>query len=170
MEKTFFNTESLENFTLQTTGLQDISLLDRNDIYHWFHATLFQDAASSAAVKLTLIYPCTDTHIRKYSAQQPHMVVETPEIYEKYIKKYIEEKIGSERLNWVSNILEHKAEADRIILEDHDPLDGFILLPDLSGFLIFSWLRKHSTNGCYVNQEMGPCHTYINVPHGCRPP
>lgn len=33
-------------------------------------------------------------------------------------------------LDWVYNILEHKQEADRIIYEDLDPSDGFILLPD----------------------------------------
>lgn len=29
------------------------------------------------------------------------------------------------------NILERKSEADRIVFEDRDPIDGFILLPDL---------------------------------------
>lgn len=29
------------------------------------------------------------------------------------------------------NILEHKKEADRIVYEDLDPVNGFILLPDL---------------------------------------
>lgn len=32
---------------------------------------------------------------------------------------------------WVFNILEHKKEADRIVFEDSDPKNGFILLPDL---------------------------------------
>ena len=31
----------------------------------------------------------------------------------------------------MTNILEHKAEADRIIYEDRDPDTGFLLLPDL---------------------------------------
>lgn len=34
-------------------------------------------------------------------------------------------------MQWVYNILDHKAEVDRIIYEDLDPINGFILLPDL---------------------------------------
>ncbi|KAG8247363.1 hypothetical protein J6590_062425 [Homalodisca vitripennis] len=32
---------------------------------------------------------------------------------------------------WVYNILEHKVEVDRIVVEDEDPNLGFVLLPDL---------------------------------------
>lgn len=31
----------------------------------------------------------------------------------------------------VYNILEHKAEVERIIYEDPDPVSGFLILPDL---------------------------------------
>ena len=34
-------------------------------------------------------------------------------------------------LQWAYNILDHKAEVDRIIYEDPDPINGFMLLPDL---------------------------------------
>ncbi|MGH0144622.1 UNVERIFIED_CONTAM: hypothetical protein FKN15_005320 [Acipenser sinensis] len=37
---------------------------------------------------------------------------------------------------WVYNILEKKAEADRIVFEDPDPQNGFVLLPD------FKWDQK----------------------------
>lgn len=37
---------------------------------------------------------------------------------------------------WVHNILEKKAEADRIVYEDPDPTVGFVLLPD------FKWNQK----------------------------
>lgn len=37
---------------------------------------------------------------------------------------------------WVHNILEKKAEADRIVFEDPDPNTGFVLLPD------FKWDQK----------------------------
>lgn len=39
-------------------------------------------------------------------------------------------------LQWVYNILEKKAEADRIVFEDPDPRVGFVLLPD------FKWDQK----------------------------
>lgn len=33
-------------------------------------------------------------------------------------------------IQWVYNILEHKKEAERIIFENVDPADGFLLVPD----------------------------------------
>lgn len=61
------------------------------------------------------------------------MVRETPETYKNLVVPYIIEKWGPEsgRVNWVYNILEHKSEADRIVFEDEDQTEGFILLPDL---------------------------------------
>lgn len=32
---------------------------------------------------------------------------------------------------WVYNILDHKSEVDRIVIEDLDPSSGFVLVPDL---------------------------------------
>jgi len=60
------------------------------------------------------------------------MVVETPEIYRGLVKPYVEGKRGNGRLDWVYNILEHKAEKESIIVEDTDDVEGFILLPDMS--------------------------------------
>ena len=40
----------------------------------------------------------------------------------------------------MTNILEHKAETDRIIYEDGDPVNGFMLLPDLK------WNEKQVTD------------------------
>ena len=34
-------------------------------------------------------------------------------------------------LQWVYNILDKKAEADRIVFENPDPSNGFVLIPDL---------------------------------------
>jgi len=64
------------------------------------------------------------------------MVVETPEIYKRLVKPYVDGKRGNGRLDWVYNILEHKAEKESIIAEDTDDVEGFILLPDLK------WDRK----------------------------
>ncbi|KAK6499849.1 hypothetical protein TWF481_010206 [Arthrobotrys musiformis] len=135
-EKTAFNTESLEGFVSPEEGLLSVNLLQKNDIYHWFMGTISQSATSNAAVKVNLIYPCTDVHIKKYSMQQQHMVVETPEIYEKYVAKYITQKTEGGRLNWVYNILDHKQESEKIVYEDEDKEMGFILLPDLKWDLV----------------------------------
>lgn len=32
---------------------------------------------------------------------------------------------------WVYNIIDHKSEVERIVYEDIDPYDGFLLIPDL---------------------------------------
>ncbi|KAK6356168.1 hypothetical protein TWF718_000540 [Orbilia javanica] len=135
-EKTAFNTTSPENFISPEEGLLSLNLLQKNDIYHWFMGTVSQSATSNAAAKINLIYPCTDVHIKKYSAQQLHMVVETPEIYEKYVTRYITQKTEGGRLNWVYNILDHKAESEKIVYEDEDKEMGFILLPDLKWDLV----------------------------------
>ncbi|KAF3291390.1 hypothetical protein TWF970_000604 [Orbilia oligospora] len=135
-EKTAFNTTSPSTFVSPEEGLLSLNLLQKNDIYHWFMGTISQSATSNAAAKVNLIYPCTDVHIKKYSAQQLHMVVETPEIYEKYVKKYITQKTEGGRLNWVYNILDHKAESEKIVYEDEDKEVGFILLPDLKWDLV----------------------------------
>ena len=39
-------------------------------------------------------------------------------------------------LDWVYNVLDHKAETERIVYEDPDPETGFILTPD------FKWSAK----------------------------
>lgn len=58
------------------------------------------------------------------------MIKESPDVYAKIVEPYIQTMIGS-RLEWVYNILDHKAESDRILFEDPDRQNGFILLPDL---------------------------------------
>ncbi|KAE8286261.1 m7GpppX diphosphatase [Larimichthys crocea] len=57
-------------------------------------------------IKTTVVCPATDKHKQTFSVQ------------------------------WVYNILEKKAEADRIVYEDPDPEVGFVLLPD------FKWDQK----------------------------
>lgn len=78
---------------------------------------------------MTTIYPATQKHIEKYSSQDIFLVEETPEMYEKITLPFIEKEQFS--LDWVYNVLEHKREADKIIIEDLDPQLGFMLLPDL---------------------------------------
>jgi hypothetical protein len=82
-EKTAFPTESdiLESFS-RDTHLPALSLIEHNDIYHWFLASLESgELPRCAEAKLTLIYPATETHIRKYSFQSLRMVTETPYVY-----------------------------------------------------------------------------------------
>ena len=43
-------------------------------------------------------------------------------------------------MQWVYNILEKKAEVERIVFEDEDPVNGFVLLPDIK------WDQKQLEN------------------------
>lgn len=132
-EKTAFSTDtkSLDIFS-RPDNLLALSLVERNDIYHWFLASQTSgELPQHADVKLTLIFPATETHIRKCSAQNLRMVTETPDIYQKFVLPYVNSKRDKGRLNWVYNILEKKVESQSIIIEDTDDQDGFVLLPDL---------------------------------------
>ncbi|KAK9494942.1 HIT-like domain-containing protein [Lipomyces doorenjongii] len=117
---------------LQTVenGISSIRLLDRNDIYRWYMAVLVQDLEISPGAKVSLIWPATKTHIEKYGKQRRRVIRETPELYRKILYPYIE-KMRGDRIQWVYNILSHKVEADRIVYENPDPREGFVLLPDL---------------------------------------
>lgn len=60
----------------------------------------------------------------KFTVQELHLILETPEVYEKVTLPFLAKEQFT--LDWVYNILEHKQEEDKIVYEDSD----FILLPD----------------------------------------
>lgn len=125
-------------------SLRTLKNLGANDIYHWYMAS--SGAIDSprgddefADLKINLIYPCTDQHIKKYSKQGMRFVSETPEIYRDSIRPYMQAKRDQGRLNWVFNIIEGRKEVEDVIYRT--PLgeagdEGFLLLPDLN------WDRK----------------------------
>ncbi|XP_008587673.1 PREDICTED: m7GpppX diphosphatase-like [Galeopterus variegatus] len=82
-----------------------------------------------ADVKTTVVYPATEKHLQKYLRQDLHLIRETGDDYRKITLPYLESQSLS--IQWVYNILDKKAEADRIIFENPDPSDGFVLIPDL---------------------------------------
>lgn len=99
------------------------------------------DAASETAtdfypdLKINLIYPCTESHIKKYSKQGVRFVTETPALYRDRIRPYMQSKRDQGRLNWVFNIIEGHKEVEDVIYRT--PLgaagdEGFLLLPDLN--------------------------------------
>lgn len=114
--------------------MKDVKLLDQNDVYHWSVATVDQDLDNPAA-KVNMIYPATETHIKKYRQQPKRIVTETPELYQQIVKPYIETMKG-DRIKWVYNILHEGVEADRVVKRNDDAVNGYVLLPDLK------WDRK----------------------------
>jgi m7GpppX diphosphatase len=124
-----------------------LKTLGANDIYSWYLAnsgppaeeTTPEKVEELADLKINLIYPCTEQHLKKYSKQGVRMVMETPEIYAEKIRPYMLRKREEGRLNWVWNIIDGKTEVEDVIYRT--PLgrhgdEGFLLLPDLN------WDRK----------------------------
>ena len=126
------------------TSLQALKNLGANDVYFWYLAnsgppTTEGKAEEFADLKINLIYPSTEQHLKKYSKQGVRMVVETPEIYAQKIRPYMLQKREQGRLNWVWNIIDGKTEVEDVIFRTprgRDGDEGFLLLPDLN------WDRK----------------------------
>lgn len=133
-ERAAFATDS-EHLSSFSTSLSKIKNLGANDIYNWFLASSSQSSDQPPDLKLNLIYPCTDSHIKKYAKQGLRMVTETPEIYSSYVRPYMQQKREQGRLNWVFNIIEGRTEQEDVMYREHGE-EGFLLLPDLN------WDRK----------------------------
>lgn len=133
-------------------SLANLKNLGANDIYSWHMASAGASTINGSAaekvdgelgffadLKINLIYPCTETHVKKYSKQGVRFVTETPDIYRDKVKPYMQLKREEGRLNWVFNIIEGRKEVEDVIYrtklgEAGD--EGFLLLPDLN------WDRK----------------------------
>lgn len=115
------------------SGIVELKELTCNDIFHWGLAVMKQHIEKNATAKINLIWPATSVHIKKFDQQNLHMVTETPEIYERIIKPYIEEVSTVETLSWVYDILYQNSESSRVIYKDYNEQnkdDSFIVLPD----------------------------------------
>ncbi|XP_031829862.1 decapping enzyme, scavenger [Nomia melanderi] len=125
-EKSQFSDDPLslqkQLFNKETT----LEKLYSNDIYGNYNCTSFKD---SNGLHMRLIHPATQKHIDKFKKKELHIVDETYEIYKKVTLPHIESNNFS--LQWVYNILEHKAEQENIIYEDKDEKIGFVLVNDL---------------------------------------
>ncbi|KAL2190448.1 scavenger mRNA decapping enzyme [Thermothelomyces heterothallicus CBS 203.75] len=124
-------------------SLRAIRNLGANDIYHWYLANSGPvggaDSHEFADLKINLIWPCTEKHIKKYSRQGVRFVTETPEIYRNHVRPYMQAQREAGRLNWAFNIIEGRKEVEDVIYRTpygEDPEEGFLLLPDLN------WDRK----------------------------
>lgn len=127
IEKSHFIAENLTNGLDKV--VEDAEIINSNDIYTWAKTILYQNLKDQPAAKLNLIYPATETHIRKYAGQKVHYIRESPEMYRDYVVPYIETMKG-DRLQWVYNILYHGKEAETVVYNDKSP-QGFVLLPDM---------------------------------------
>ncbi|KAK7921768.1 hypothetical protein WMY93_008670 [Mugilogobius chulae] len=127
LEKTPIQKEVLGQILSESS----LKLQMRNDIYSTYQ---LQAPAHLNEIKTTVVFPATQKHIQKYRRQESFLLEETAEDYLSITLPFIQEQRFS--LQWVYNILEKKAEAERIVFEDPDPKTGFVLLPD------FKWNQK----------------------------
>ncbi|KAH0423871.1 scavenger mRNA decapping enzyme [Colletotrichum camelliae] len=127
------------------TTLSSIANLGANDVYHWYLANTASSSNTSpdpslADLKINLIYPCTETHVKKYSKQGVRLVTETPHIYASAVRPFMQRKRDEGRLNWVYNIIEGRTEVEDVIYRTELGAsandEGFLLIPDLN------WDRK----------------------------
>ena len=151
LERAAFPSEAA-SITSLISSLTGTTNLGANDVYRWY----MSNASSSTTpnLKVNLIWPCTDAHIRKYTAQQLRYVTETPEIYATHIKPWIENtQRMPKRIEWIYNILDGITEQEDVVYrsetfgkytqEDKSDSEGFLLLPDLN------WDRR-SANGLHL--------------------
>ena len=125
-------------------SLAQINNLGTNDVYHWFMANVQHQSAHDVTekedsqapdLKVNLIYPCTEKHVKKYTPQRNRFVVETKDIYDSYVRPYMKEQREAGRLNWVFNIVEGRTEQENVLYRSPNgtPDDQrFLLLPDLN--------------------------------------
>jgi m7GpppX diphosphatase len=126
------------------SSLLRLKNLGANDIYFWYMGLSDSHSGADSSevhedLKINLIYPCTEQHVKKYSKQGVRMVTETPDIYRDKIRPYMLQKREQGRLNWVWNIIDGKTEVEDVIYRTPKGRDGdrgFLLLPDLN------WDRK----------------------------
>lgn len=127
-------------------SLTNTTNLGANDIYRWY----MSNSSKGHNLKVNLIWPCTDSHIRKYTAQQLRYVTETPAIYQKHVKPWIERtQRTAKRLDWIYNVLDGITEQEDVVYRsstfgqcsrsDKSDSEGFLLLPDLN------WDRRTAT-------------------------
>ncbi|XP_078054944.1 m7GpppX diphosphatase isoform X1 [Mustelus asterias] len=123
LEKTPFCEETLPQLLNKDA---DLRLQMKNDIYSTHH---LYPLPSFNEIKTTVVYPATEKHIKKYLKQEMYLITETADDYKTITSPYLQSQALS--LQWVYNILDNKAEVERIIYENPDPQDGFVLIPDL---------------------------------------
>ncbi|TID25838.1 scavenger mRNA decapping enzyme [Venturia nashicola] len=124
------------------TSLSSLTNLSNNDIYFWYMASTksrTEDKSQPDNLKINLIFPCTEKHVKKYSQQGLRWVVETPQIYKDHVRPYMQKQRDAGRLDWIFNIIQGRAEQEDILYREHGE-EGFLVSPDLN------WDRKTMTS------------------------
>jgi len=106
--------------------VHDVEKIGYNDIYSWYFGRL----KSIRDIKINIIFPATEVHIRKYSKQDIVLVQETPELYERVVKPFIA-TFPPSRTKWVDDIIAGREEADKVLHRDDSGSFGYMIMPDM---------------------------------------
>lgn len=122
-EKSHFNLDEIKSY--MKTKISFEMYID-NNVYK--KLSIYPNKPFNS-VQVQLIHPATEAHIKKYTLAESYFLQETYDDWLNVTSEHIKKK--SFDLTWVDNILEHKTEVERIVFEDTDKTNGFVLLPDL---------------------------------------
>jgi len=78
-EKTAFSSETASSL-----------FTDGRTFTHNFQNDIYGQYSSDSGIKLTVIYPATEKHVKKYSQQRSVIIQETGHIYATYVRPYAE--------------------------------------------------------------------------------
>ncbi|KAJ8947587.1 hypothetical protein NQ318_010099 [Aromia moschata] len=140
LEKTAFADENLNNESDYFCKKSCLEQTFQNDIYGNYK-----------------YFPTSELNIQKC-----YIVDETPEIYKDIVLPHLMNEQFD--LQWVYNILEHKSETERIVFEDKDPDNGFVMNAikekyGLDGSQLRIYLHYHPSfyhlhvHFCYLRHE-----------------
>ncbi|KAJ4470433.1 scavenger mRNA decapping enzyme [Lentinula aciculospora] len=122
--------------------IHKVEVIESTDIYTWFAGWISSQASEinqpQGDVKINVICPATDVHVRKYTKQGSILVQETPELYHRITEPYIA-GFPPERTRWVAEIAAGRAEQSKILYSSSD----YLILPDMKWDL-------HTTGSLYL--------------------
>ncbi|KAI0764831.1 scavenger mRNA decapping enzyme [Fomes fomentarius] len=127
IEKTALSVDAADQIVAKF--LESTKLIEGTDIYTWMFGWLAK-STDSPDVKINIVHPATEVHIRKYSRQEVAIVHETPELYERIVKPYIT-AFPPSRTQWVENILNGTSEVEKVLFRDPSSESGYLILPDM---------------------------------------
>jgi len=94
--------------------------------YSWYFGRL----KSIRDIKINVICPATEVHIRKYTKQDILLVQETPEIYEHVVKPFIT-SFPPSRTKWIDDIVAGRKEGEKFLHRDDSGSFGYMIIPDM---------------------------------------